>query len=78
MCEACGCGQGGHEHLHVLLPVQGMSCEHCSKQIETTLNAMPGVHATADHNLGAVSLLLHDDADLAAVKNAINDLGFEA
>lgn len=79
MCETCGCGQSshGHEHLHLLLPVKGMSCEHCAANIEAALNALPGVHATADYKLGAVSLLLHDDADLAAAKEAILELGFE-
>ena len=77
MCESCGCEQHGHEHLHLLLPVKGMTCEHCAANIEKTLNALPGVHATADFKLGAVSLLLHEDADLAKAKEAILDLGFE-
>lgn len=77
MCEKCGCGQN-HEHTHIVLPVSGMSCQHCSSQIEQALNNLPGVHATADHQQGCVSLLLHDNADLSQIKQVINDLGFEA
>lgn len=77
MCETCGCGQSDHQHLHVLLPVKGMTCEHCSASIEKALNELPGIHATADHKLGAVSLLLHEEADIAKAKEAIIELGFE-
>jgi len=77
MCETCGCGQPDHDHLHLMLPVKGMACEHCAANIERALNALPGIHATADFKLGAVSLLLHEEADLAKAKEAILDLGFE-
>lgn len=77
MCETCGCGHGDHQHTHLILPVRGMSCQGCAARIEETLNKMTGVHATADYKLGAVSLLLHDDAELAKVKETILDLGFE-
>lgn len=77
MCENCGCGQTDHSHTHILLPVKGMSCEHCKARIEQSLNALTGVHATADHTLGVVSLLLHDDGDLAKAKQTILDLGYE-
>ncbi len=77
MCETCGCGQKEHDHLHLILPVKGMTCEHCAANIEKTLNAMAGVHATADFKLGAVSLMLHEEGDLAKAKEAILDLGFE-
>ena len=76
MCENCGCGQHDHSHTHILLPVKGMSCEHCKSQLEEALNALPGVHATADHTLGVVSLLLHEDGDLALAKQTILDLGY--
>lgn len=77
MCQTCGCGQNEHEHLHLMLPVKGMTCPHCSASIEKALNALPGVHATADHQLGAVSLMLHEDGDLAKAKEVILELGFE-
>lgn len=77
MCETCGCGHGDHQHTHLILPVRGLACQHCSARLEAALNALPGVHATADHQLGAVSLLLHAEGDLAAAKQAILDQGFE-
>ncbi len=41
------------------------------------LNALPALHATADHKLGVVSLLLHEDGDLAKAKQVILDLGYD-
>ena len=77
MCETCGCGHGDHQHIHLLLPVRGMACEKCAARITETLNQLPGVHVTADHKLGVVSLLLHEAADLAKAKQAIINLGYE-
>ncbi|MDO4582065.1 MAG: heavy metal-associated domain-containing protein [Bacillota bacterium] len=76
MCESCGCGSE-HHHTHLVLPVGGMSCAHCSKNIEDAVNKLPGVSARADHQTGSVELTMHDDGDLAAVKQAIADLGFD-
>ena len=77
MCEVCGCGQNDHQHTHLILKVSGMHCANCSAKLENGLNALPGVHATADHEAGVVSLLLHADGDLAAAKEAILDMGFD-
>jgi len=45
--------------------------------LEAALNGLPGVHATADCQLGAVSLLLHEQGDLASAKDLIREVGFE-
>lgn len=76
MCETCGCGYN-HEHIHLMIPVKGMKDEESTKKLEDALNRLTGVHATADHNLGAVSLLLHESGDLTAAQQCIKDLGFE-
>jgi len=49
----------------------------CAAKIETALNDLTGVHATVDYELGAVSLLLHEDGDLAAAKKTITDMGYQ-
>lgn len=77
MCETCGCAQTEHDHTHLILKVEGMACGNCAAKLEAGLNALPGVHATADHQAGVVSLLLHEDGDLAAAKQAILDMGFD-
>ena len=76
MCETCGCGHSDHQHLHIIIPVSGMQNAGCAAKIETALNNLTGVHATADYELGAVSLLLHEDDDLAAAKKTITDMGY--
>ena len=80
MCENCGCAAHDHNHgyTHVVLPVSGMSCEHCAAQIETGLAKLPGVEQVhADNGAAAVSFVLDTEGDLAAVKETIEDLGFE-
>jgi len=75
MCEHCGCGHSDHEHIHIMLPAKGLTDEASAAKLAEALNSLPGVHATADHNIGAVSLLLHDEADIAAAKELIEKLG---
>ena len=78
MCETCGCGNNDHNHTHLMLPITGLSDQDSCQKLEAALNQLAGVHATADYKIGAVSLLLHEDGDLAAVKKLISDLGYEA
>ena len=77
MCETCGCGHSDHQHLHIMIPVSGMKDAASAAQIEAVLNTLTGVHATVDYELGAVSLLLHEDGDLAAAKKIINEMGYQ-
>jgi hypothetical protein len=76
MCETCGCGHD-HEHIHLMIPVKGINDSADAEKLEAALNQLPGVHATADYKLGAVSLLLHEGGDLTAAENLIQDLGFK-
>ena len=78
MCESCGCAEHDHEHTHVVLPISGMSCDHCAEQIEKAVAKLPGVEqAHADISTAMVSVVLTEYGDLAAVKATIHDLGFE-
>lgn len=77
MCDTCGCGSADHQHLHLIIPVKGMKGNDDAALLEAALNGLPGVHATADCQLGAVSLLLHEQGDLASAKDLIREVGFE-
>lgn len=62
----------------VMIPVGGMHCQHCVKSVKDKLSAMPGVEAV-DVNLekGEVSVS-GSSFDVAKLRNAIEDLGFDA
>lgn len=76
MSDTCGCSCE-HDHIHIIVPVKGMHCEQCEAQLETALNALPGIHATANYELGCVTLLLHDQDDLNKAKEIILEQGYE-
>lgn len=78
MCETCGCGNSDHHHTHLMLPITGITDEESCRKLEEALNQLSGVHATADYKIGAVSLLLHEEGDLAEVKKLIEQLGYQA
>ena len=76
MCDHCGCSAHGES---ISIPVKGMSCQHCVDSVTKALNDLGNVHhVQVDLAAGQVSFALGEGADLATVKNAINDLGFEA
>ena len=77
MCETCGCGNHDHQHTHLLLPIKGLKDAADAAALEAKLNELTGIHANVDFNLGAVSLLLHDDGEIAAAKQLIVDAGYE-
>lgn len=61
------------------LIVQGMSCQHCKKNIEGTLQELPGMNkVTAYHDQGFVEVDFNDEVlSLEKIINEIEDLGFE-
>lgn len=78
MCKTCGC----HSHsTHIekeVLAIQGMTCEHCQKSVETAVRSLPGV-LSAQVDLAANSLTVefdHHKTPLADIKTAIEDIGF--
>lgn len=61
----------------LVLKVDGMTCGHCEKAVETGLAAMPGVRAArADRAAGLVTLQLEAEVDPALLKAAIAELGY--
>lgn len=78
MCETCGCDTHDHHHTHLLLPIKGLKDAEAAALLEARLNDLAGVHANVDFNLGAVSLLLHEDSNLSEAKQLLADEGYEA
>lgn len=61
------------------LLVTGMSCQHCKKNIESTLQELPGVNkVTAYHEDGFVDVDFDEGKiSLKAIVEEIEDLGFD-
>lgn len=56
--------------------VAGMTCGHCELSVREEVEALPGVRAArADRVTG--TLVVHGDADAAAVAAAVADAGYE-
>ena len=60
------------------IKVEGMHCQHCAKRVKKASEAVANVTA-ADVDLEAgKATITHENADLGAVIDAINALGFSA
>ncbi|MBP2231985.1 copper chaperone [Azospirillum agricola] len=60
----------------VTLKVSGMTCGHCAQTVTRAVEALPAVErALVDLKAGAVSV--EGNADMAAVRKAIEDAGYE-
>ena len=64
----------------VEINIKGMTCTGCENAIQETILAFDGVYSTkANHEKGVVILEFDSTkVDMANVKLAINDLGYEA
>lgn len=62
------------------LQIEGMTCTGCENAIQKTINEFEGVYTSkADHEKGvAVVELDSTKVDILKVKDAINELGYEA
>lgn len=62
--------------MKTVIKVNGMMCAHCKAHVETACKGVPGVtDAVAD--LDAKNVTVTGDANLAALKKAITDAGYE-
>lgn len=62
--------------MEKIMHIEGMSCGHCQKRVETALNALDGVNATVDleRQIATVTGATLTDETL---KNAVVDAGYE-
>ncbi len=56
--------------------VEGMMCTHCQARVESVCKAVAGV-TDATVNLKAKQVTVSGDADLAAIKKAVTDAGYQ-
>ena len=62
--------------METIINVNGMMCPHCKAMVEKVCKAVPGtVDAVVD--LSAKNVTVTGDADVAALKQAITDAGYE-
>ena len=62
--------------MKTTIHVEGMMCNHCKMAVEKAVSGVPGVTG-AEVDLAAKSVSFEGQADLAAVKKAITDAGYE-
>lgn len=65
-----------HYPHHLVMGVDGMTCQNCQRRVENALNAMPGTWAAADLAAQQVSILTKETPDEAAIRQAIRDAGY--
>ena len=58
------------------LRVTGMTCEHCARTVEKTLNGFPGVQAKVAYDRGTAQIDGADGLDLAALRAALAPHGY--
>ena len=58
------------------IKVEGMMCKHCKARVEQVCKEVPGV-VDAEVDLAAKTVTVTGTADIAAVKKAIADAGYE-
>ena len=62
----------------VVLKVEGMMCEGCENRVKNIVNAIDGVEdVSANHVNGEVIVKSNESVDIQAIKDAIEDIGYE-
>lgn len=63
---------------NITIPIGGMHCQHCVGSVKSALAALAGVKSV-QVDLGKGQAVVEGEAlDVAAIKAAIDDIGFEA
>ena len=58
--------------------VEGMTCDHCVRAVTTELVILPGVLSVdVDLESGAVTVTSHGPLDESAVREAVDEAGYE-
>ena len=65
------------EENTTVLHVKGMMCGHCEAHVKQALEALPGVErAAVSHESGTAVVTTRGEADMAAMKKAVEDAGY--
>ncbi len=68
----------GKEKITKTLNVEGMSCMHCVKKVETALKEVKGVKSVkVDLENKTAEITLKEDVDEEVLKKAVEDAGYE-
>ena len=62
--------------METVIKVEGMMCPHCKAMVEKVCKAVPGT-TDAVVDLQAKTVTVQGDADVAALKTAIVNAGYE-
>lgn len=61
-----------------IIEIEGMSCEHCAKKVESALKDVKGVKsARVDLANKKAEVTLKEEVDESILKSAVEDLGYE-
>ena len=59
------------------MKIEGMSCSHCSAQVEKALNAVEGVSAQVNLEAKTAAVSLSQPVEDAVLRTAVEDAGYE-
>lgn len=64
--------------MEITIKIEGMMCNGCSERVRKALEALPEVEkAVVSHEAGNAVITAADGSDVAVLKNAILDQGFD-
>ncbi len=62
----------------ITIKVNGMVCGGCENRVKNAVSSIEGVEeVTANHELGVVTVKANENVSEEAIKNKIDDIGFE-
>lgn len=62
----------------IILKVEGMHCSGCENRVKSALSQIDGIESVeASHEDGEVVITVSHEVNMAQVREAIEDLGFE-
>ena len=65
------------KHMHKILVIEGMACQHCASHVERALNALPGVQAKVDLSKKCAEVIAAEPIEDDTLKKAVQDAGYE-
>ena len=59
------------------IKIEGMSCEHCTRSVETALNTLEGINSVVVNLDKKEAVIEVNGVEDQAIKDVIDDIGFE-